>query len=134
MSRSLIQTVNPSSQEVAVNGVATLGTVARRYGCNLRMSGNGIEVSGEGYYTVEASIVTTPTAAGNVTYAMYMDGVAVPGATSTGSVTTVGNTTTLSILATVRRGCCCENVSNITFVCTEGANTVNNISVRIEKT
>ena len=134
MARSLIQTVNPSSQTVAVNSIISLGTVARRYGCNLIMSGNGIEVSGEGYYKVDSAITLTPTATGNVSVAMLVDGVAVPGAVATGSVSTVGNSVTLPIVATLRRACgCCDSVNNITFVLTSNASTVDNISVRIEK-
>lgn len=134
MSKSLIQTVNPSSQTVAVNSVISLGTVTRRYGCNLRLSGNGIEVSGDGYYKVDACVTLTPTVVGNVSVAMFVDGVAVSGAVATGSVSTVGNTVTLPIEATLRRACnCCESVNNVTFVLTEGASTVDNVSVRIEK-
>lgn len=134
MAKCLIQTVNPSSQAVAVNSIISLGTVSRRYGCGLRLSGNGIEVGGEGYYKINASITASPTAIGNVSVAMYVDGVAVPGAVSTGSVSVVGDATTLPIVATIRRSCnCCEEVNNITFVLTSGASTINNISVRIEK-
>lgn len=134
MSKSLIQTVNPSDQTVAVNSIISLGTVARRYGCNLRMSGNGIEIGGDGYFTVNACVTLTPAAIGNTTVAMLVDGVNVQSAVATGSVSTVGNSVTLPIEATIRRPCgCCESVNNVTFVLTEGASTVNNIAVRIEK-
>ena len=135
MARSLIQTVNPSAQTVAENGIISLGTVSRRYGCNLRMSGNGIEVSGDGYYEIDASFVIAPSATGNVSVAMVVDGVTIPGATATGTATAVGDVVTLPIFATIRRACgCCDSVNNVTFVITENAGSVTNASVRIEKT
>ena len=133
MSKSLIQTANPSSQTVAVNGIINPGSVIRRFGCNCRLSGNGIEVEGEGYYKIDASITLAPTAAGNATVVMYKDGSPVTGARATESVTTAGNSVSLPIIATIRKGCNCDGASNITFVLTEGASTVTNIAVRIEK-
>ena len=61
MSKSLIQVANPSSQDVAENGIINLGSVQRRYGCNLRLSGNAIEVNGDGYYTITGSVTVVPT-------------------------------------------------------------------------
>lgn len=133
MSRSLIQTANPSAQAVAVNGIINLGSVLRRFGCNCRLSGNAIEIEGEGYYEVDAAITVSPNAAGNTTVAMYIDGVAYPAAIATGGITTVGNSETIPIITTIRKGCCCDGASSITFVLTAGAATVNNISVRIKK-
>ena len=134
MSRSLIQTVNQSPQTVALNGIISPGSVQRRFGCDCRLSGNGIEVEGIGYYTVTASITATPTAIGNVTVVMNENGSAHPGAIATGSVATVGNSANLTIVATVRKGCCCDTgASNLTFVLTEGAGVIDNISIRVEK-
>ena len=133
MGRSLIQTANQSSQTVAVNSIIGLGSVQRRFGCNLRLSGNGIEVNGEGYYTIDADVSVAPTAAGLVTVALYNNGVQIPGAIAYGSVTTAGNPTELSINTTVRQGCCCDSADNITCVLVAGAGTVQNISVRIVK-
>ena len=87
MSKSAIYTVNSSAQNVAVNGTISLGTIIRRYGPNLNLSGNAVSVSGGGYYDIDASITVAPTAAGNVTVTAYKDNVAIPGATATGSTT-----------------------------------------------
>ena len=132
MSRSLIQTANPSTQTVAVGGILNLGSVLRRFGCNCRLSGNAIEVEGEGYYEINSAITLTPTAAGNATVALYVDGVAIQGATATGGITTVGNSVTLPIITTIRKSCC-SGASQITLVLTAGASTVNNVSVRVTK-
>ncbi len=133
MSSSLIQTANQSPQTVAVDSIISLGSVQRRFGCNCRLSGNAFEILGQGYYVVSASITATPTAVGNVTVTMYENGVPYQGATGTSSVSTAGNSTNISLVTTVRKGCCDTGASNITFVLTEGAGVIDNISVRIEK-
>lgn len=133
MSKSLIQTANQSSQVVAVNSVIAPGTVIRRYGCNCRLSGNGIEIDGAGYYEVDATVTVVPDAIGAVSVALYKDGVQVPGAIATGAVSTQGNAVTLPIITTLRKGCECDGASNITLVLTAGASTVTNVSVRIVK-
>lgn len=133
MGKSLIQTTNQSTQAVAINSIINLGSVQRRYGCNLRLSGNGIEVKGEGYYTIDAVVSVAPTAEGNVTVALFDNGVQLPGAIAYGSVSTAENPVTLPLIATIRQGCCCDSADNITCVLLEGAGNVENISVRIEK-
>ena len=133
MSRSLIQVANQSTQAVALNSIISLGSTQRRFGCNCRLSGNGIEVNGEGYYVVDADVSIAPTAAGLVTVALYNNGVQVPGAIAYGSVTTAGNPTSLSINATVRQGCCCDSADNLTLVLLAGAGNVQNVSMRVEK-
>ena len=132
MSRSLIQTTNQTTQAVALNGIISLGSVLRRYGCNCRLSGNAIEVSGEGYYKVDANISVAPTAIGNVTVALYDNGVQVQGAIAYGSVSTATNPVTLPISTTIRKGCC-DPASNLTLVLLSGAGNVTNVSMRVDK-
>ena len=133
MSKSLIQVANQSQQNVAVNSIISLGSVQRRYGCNLRLSGNGIEVDGQGYYKVDASVSVAPTAVGNVTVALFSNGVQVPGAIAYDSVSTAANPTNLNIVATIRQGCCCDSAQNLTLVLLEGEGVVENVSMRVEK-
>ena len=133
MSKSLIQVANQSQQNVAANSIIDLGSTQRRFGCNCRLSGNGIEVTGQGYYTIDADVSVAPTAAGNVTVALYNNGVQIPGAIAYGSVSTATNPVSLCINATVRQGCCCDSADNLTLVLIEGAGVVRNVSVRVEK-
>ena len=133
MSKSLIQVANIGQQSVLANSVISLGSVLRRFGCNCRLNGNAIELEGEGYYTIDMDATVTPTAAGNVTITLFKDGVAIPGATATNSVSTVGNSTTLPINTTVRMGCNCNGASSITAVLVAGPGVVNNISMRVIK-
>ena len=132
MARSLIQTVNQSSQPVAIGGIISLGSTQRRYGCNLRLSGNGIEVTGDGYFSIDADVSVTPTAAGPVTVALYRNGQQIPGAIAY-TTGTEGAPVSVSISSTIRRGCCCEEADNITAVLEEGAGNVQNIAVRVVK-
>lgn len=133
MSRSLIQTANQSSQTVAEGSVISLGQALRRFGCNCRLNGNAIEVSGEGYYTIDADVTVVPTAIGNVSVGVYVDGTLVPSAIATGSVSTVGNAVTLPINTTIRQGCCCDSSDSITVVLISGESTITNVSVRVQK-
>ena len=133
MGRSLIQTANQSIQAVAENSIINLGSTQRRFGCNLRLSGNGIEVSGEGYYTIDANVTVAPTAIGTVTVALYNNGVQIPGAIASGSVSTAENPVNLSLIATIRQGCCCDSADNITCVLIAGAGNVENIALRAVK-
>lgn len=130
MGRSLIQTVNQSEQAVAVNGILALGTVVRRYGRDLRLSGNGIEADGTGYFSVTASVSIAPTAAGPVTVALYDNGVQVPGAIAY-ATGTEGAPVNLAIVATIRRGCCCAGADSLTLVLIEGPGNQQNVSLRV---
>lgn len=132
MSRSLIQTTNTTSSAVALNGTIPLGSVLRRFGCNCRLNGNKIEIEGTGYYTIDGTITLQPEAAGAVTVALYENNVAVPSAVATGTVAAIGDDVTLPISTTVRETCC-EGASSLALVLTEGASTVTNVSLRVEK-
>ena len=131
MSRSLIQTANQSNQTVAINSIIGLGSTQRRFGCNLRLSGNGIEVLGEGYYTIDANVSITPTAAGAITIALYQDGVQIPGAIAF-TTGTAAAPEAVTIPATIRLGCC-DSTSTITCVLIAGPGVVNNIAIRVIK-
>lgn len=131
MGRSLIQTVNQSEQAVAENGIFALGTVQRRYGRDLRLSGNGIEATGTGYFTITASVSIAPTAAGAATVALYDNGAQIPGAIAYGTAAAAGDPVNLAIVSTIRRGCCCAGADSLTLVLVEGAGTAQNVSLRV---
>ena len=133
MSRSLIQVANPSVQAVAVNSIIAPGSVQRRFGCNCRLSGNAIEVAGEGYYLVDASVTVAPTAAENVTVGLAVNGTILPGAVAYGTAAAAGDPVTLPITGTIRQGCNCDSADNLTLVLLAGAGNVQNVSMRVEK-
>ena len=133
MSKSLIQTVNTSPSDLLEGSTIPLGTVVRRFGCNCRLSGDAIEIEGAGYYTISGTVTLTPDVVGNVTVALEKDSVALPGGTVIGSVSTVGNSVTLPVEATVRLGCNCEGASQLSLVLSEGTATLDSTSLRVEK-
>ncbi len=113
-----------------------LGTVRRRFGRNIQLSGNGILLEGEGYYKPDVTVTLTPAAAGIYTVQLLRDGVAIPGATQ--SVTaTAGATISFSFPAADRLQCC-NSSATLTYVVTTTATlpaTVvqNNVGVTVEK-
>lgn len=116
---------------VAVDGVIPLGSLIRRYGCDVALNGNSVNITGAGYYDVDASVTVTPTAAGTVTVTLYKNGVAVPGATASETAAANG-TVDLSIPALVRQSCCAAG-SALTLVLTGAAATVNNVALRVQR-
>lgn len=117
---------------VAVDGVIPLGSLIRRYGCDVSLNGNAVNLTGTGYYDVDASITVAPTAAGTVTAALYKDGVAVPGATASATATAADDVVDLNITALVRQVCCAAG-SALTLVLTGAAATVNNVALRVQR-
>lgn len=116
---------------VAIDGVIPLGSLIRRYGCDVALNGNAVNITGAGYYDVDASVTVTPTAAGTVTITLYKDGVAVPGATASETAAANG-TVDLNIPALVRQVCCAAG-SALTLVLTGVAATVDNVALRVQR-
>lgn len=120
---------------VAVGGVIPLGGLIRRYGCDIALNGNAVNIYGgrenAGYYDVDASITATLTAAGAVTVTLYKDGVAVPGATATATGAASG-TVNLDLTALVRQPCCADGAA-LTLVLTGVEATVDNVALRVQR-
>jgi hypothetical protein len=134
MSKSAIYVVNTSVQDVLVDGIINPGTVVRRFGPNLNLAGNAIQVAGAGYYEINASITIAPTAAGDVTVTAYKDGVALQGAVVTGTAAAADDFVNLSISSIVREYCsCCDGLTNLTFVVTGVNSSISNVAIAVEK-
>ena len=116
---------------VAIDGVIPLGSLIRRYGCDISLNGNAVNLSGAGYYDVDTSITVAPTAASTVTATLVKDGVAIPGATASAAAA-AGAPTVLSFPALVRQACCASG-SALTLVLTGAAATVNNVALRVQR-
>lgn len=140
--KAAINTFNSGTQAVAVGGTIALGSISQRFGrksCNnncgdfiLGLNGNGIAATERGFYSVNVSVTAAPTAAGTVTVTMFNNGVAVPGATASGSVTTANNPTNLSFPADIYVPCS-GPAANLTLVLTGTASNVTNVAVTVEK-
>lgn len=90
-----------------------------------------VNITGAGYYDVDASVTVAPTAAGTVTATLYKDGVAVPGATAS-AAGAAGAPVVLAFPALVRQVCCAAG-SALTLVLTGAAATVNNVALRVQR-
>ena len=111
MSRALILASNTNTQTLTNGGVVNFGSVVRRYGCNLKMSGGNVVAKGEGYYPVFANVSFTATA-GTATIQIYKDGVEIPGARVVR--TTVADTTfAITIPTAIRQRCCNESTIEV---------------------
>ena len=134
MSKSAIYVVNSSTQVVQVDGVITPGTIIRRFGPNIALSGNGIQISGAGYYDIDATFNVAPTEVGEVTITAYLDGVQIPGAVATATAAAAGDYVNLSISSLVRENCpCCSGLRTLTFVLTGIISNVTNSAIVVEK-
>ena len=133
MSKSAIYTVNTSNQSVAVNGIISPGTIIRRFGPNVNLSGNGIQIDGAGYYKISVNATLTPTSAGTVGIAVLKNNVAIQGANASETIETANTQVNLSISSIVREFCPCEDISNLTFVLTGVASNITNFAIVIEK-
>lgn len=129
--KSALYTALQTPTAVAVNGVIPLGSLIRRYGCDIALNGNAVNLTGTGYYDVDVSITVAPTAAGTVTATLVKDGVAIPGATASAAAA-VGAPTVLSFPALVRQACCAAG-SALTLVLSGAAATVNNVALRVQR-
>lgn len=133
MAKSAIYTTNTTSQAMAVGSAISPGTVIRRFGQNLTLVGDAINVNGAGYYSINASFILTATNAGTVSITLVKDGVAIPGAVASATLA-VGDVATISINSLIREfGCCCDNNSNISFILSGTAETVSNVSIVAER-
>lgn len=127
--RAAIYTANTTSAALGADSIIPLGAIIRRYGCGLALNGNGINLMGRGFFTVDASVSYTPTAAGPLTVSLLADGVAVPGAVAT--VTGVaGATSNLSIVGMVRR--CCDSAGTLTLM-VDADGTLENVAMVVEQ-
>lgn len=132
MSKSAIYTALTTPTAVAAGGTIPLGTIIRRFGRCLALEGNGIGIGEPGYYGLSASITVLPTAAGPITATLLKDGVAVSGATATGTAAAAGDAVNLSLAAIIRQIGCCSGQSALTVVLSD-AGTVNNMAVVVER-
>lgn len=132
MSKSLIYTVNESAQNVLDGGLANLGAVVRRFGCNCALSGNGIVIDGVGYYRISAIATAIPDAAGTLTLTVLKDGVPVTGLIADETVAAADTSVTLPLNGVVRIPCC-GSAATLTFQLSGVDCDVTNIAVTVEK-
>lgn len=134
MSKSALYTANTTTQSVDVNGLIAPGTIIRRFGPNINLSGNAIQICGTGYYDIDSNFTVVPSAAGEVTITAYLNNVPIPGGSATETASAADDSVNLTVSALVRENCpYCEGISTLTFVLTGTASTVTNSAIVIDK-
>lgn len=142
----ILGTRNTATQALAVGDSINFGEVYRRYdkrgscGCRtFELNGTSIALQSSGIYHVTAVITFTAPAAGDVTFQLNNNGVAIPGAVTTETVTTATteiNTTTLDFYVLTDRNYILNTLSTLTSISitnTGVASTVTNVVVNIDK-
>ena len=131
--KSAIMTSNTVSTPVAVNSVIPIGNIIRRFGNSVSAAGNAIFLNDRGYYNIDITATFTAPVAGNATITIFQNGVAIPGATATVTVTTANTQfVTVSIPAIARVFDSCS-ANSITLVLTGIEATFTNVGVVVEK-
>ena len=131
---SVLYTVDSTTQAVASGGTVGLGSVVHR-NCQSQatLNGNGINIIGNGYFTIDVSAVYNGSA-GTATLELQRNGVAIQGATST---ETIGTTDTevhsISFTTEILRSCRCSPMDTITLVCSGVALNVINVAIRVKR-
>lgn len=142
----LLGTRNFTTQNVPVNGIVNLGSVYRRYCKRINgvktfdFDGNNIVLQQSGMYHVTVTAVVSAPAAGNVTLALYENGIEVPGILSTETITTADTelrTLTIDYYVLVDSTCVLGNTAVVqkalTLVNDGIAATYTNIVVNVDK-
>lgn len=135
MSKAAIYVVNNSTQDVAVDGAINPGTIIRRFGQCVGLSGNGIQLNSSGYYDLKTSITLSSTEEGEVTVTVLDNGIPIPGATATETIAAADDVVNLSIVALIRQVECCYNPgpASLTFIVSGIPATVTNIASTVIK-
>lgn len=143
----LLGTRNITSQAIDVNGTLNLGEVYRRYckrnNCGVRVfefNDTSISLQHSGIYHITANITFTAPVAGVVTFQLNENGIAIPGALASETITTATTevkTTTIDFYVLVDNnyvlGSPSTLVKNISITNTGVASTVSNVILNIDK-
>lgn len=125
---SAIYTANTTPQVLLGNAQIPFGSIVRRFGKNLNLDGFGITACGDGYYKCDCSVTLEPTAIGEVSAQLYVDGEPYPGAIQTGYAAAAGNPVPLDFNAIIRLNRCCDSSSTLSVRLGEEGATVTNMA------
>ncbi|AXF52117.1 MAG: spore surface glycoprotein [Podoviridae sp. ctcf755] len=142
----LLGVKNTASQTLLANGIVNLGAVYRKYckkNCGIgtfAFNGNSISLNRKGIYHLTLTAIVAGTVAGNVTLQLAENGVLVPGALATQTITTANTelrTLTIDYYFLVDDTCILGNdttlAKTITVVNTGVGSTISNIVVNVDK-
>lgn len=143
----LLGTRNAATQDLVVGSVLNLGEVYRKYckknSCGTKafdFNGTSILLQHSGIYHITATITFTAPVAGVVTFQLTENGVAIPSALATETITTATTeikTTTIDFFVLVDSGCVLGSpttlIKNVAIANTGVASTVTNVVFNVEK-
>lgn len=129
-SKSCVRAYNNASQPFtpALTTLNITGTPVVETGCSLDLNPANIRVNNSGLYHLSADVTFTPSANGVAVIQFYQNGVALPCAISTHTVT-AGNTYTDHIETDLVLSTCCVNRPIITLAISGVAGTVSHTCV-----
>lgn len=128
---SALCTANTSKPVLAADAMVPFGSIVRRFGRNVKLEGSSVVLCGSGYYDVEASIVLSPTAAGDISVQLYQDGMPIQGAYAAGSAAAAGDFVPLGISTLLRN--CGRDCNSVMYIVVDADATLENLSVVVEK-
>ena len=134
----MISAYNSATQTVAIDGAYVFDTNRVATGCTVSHTPGTatFTLNKPGYYYVTFNTTFTTDATGDATVELQNGGVAVPGATGTETITTVGDTKSISFSTIVKvlPSCCAiDNTATLTFVATGIALEATTAAVQITK-
>ncbi len=147
MKTYIIGGYNTSSQEVATDGTLEIATAYRKYisrgKCGLdtyAATGNAVSVQHSGFYHVTVTVTFTAPAAGDVTIQLAENGVLVPGALATETITTATTefrSAVIDFYVLVNKGCVAgvptTLIKNLSVVNTGVPATFTNYVINVEQ-
>ena len=122
--KSLILTANTTATTVPVGSAVPVGSIIRRYGNSLLANGSTINVRESGYYDVDFNATFGGTA-GIATFTVYVNGVAIPGATASETISTANTERRSVAINTVVRVYCCAGANISVLVDSASTSTPN---------
>ena len=133
----MISSYNTTTQAVLTDGLVNFSTDRILTGCTVTRNGNTFQLNKPGYYYVTFNAVASATATlGDLTIALYNNGVAVPGALATTTTTVAGNNADYAFSTIIRviPSCCMvDNTARLTLVNTGVDATYENVNINITK-
>ena len=133
----MISSYNTTTQAVLTDDLVNFSTDRILTGCTVTRNGNTFQLNKPGYYYVTFNAVASATTTlGDLTIALYNNGVAVPGAQATTTTTVAGNNAdyAFSTIIRVYPSCCMvDNTARLTLVNTGVDATYENVNINITK-
>ena len=134
----MISSYNSTTETVAVGAAYDFDTNRIVPGCTVgHVPGTSVfTLTKPGYYYVTFNTTFTTTAAGDVSVELQNGGVAVPGATGSVTITTVGDTASIAFTSIIKVLPSCsviDNTASLTFVVGGTEVTASTASVNITK-